>query len=434
MVVPVRSRRRCVPFGHTFASLAAGAVTVALALVGAAPVAAGPWDGVTAWETAFIERIVDGDTMIVRDEVTGATSRIRLLGINAPEIDTAQHGGKCGGWQAKDVLTGLLPVGTKVRLLSADRSSTGKNSRPQRVVLAVNPQTGEFDQDIAWAMAERGWGVWFTLAKEAAMSSLYRAVVAGAQARGEGIWNRALCGAVEQPEANIELRIARGPVSSAPTDEWVVVRNVGATAVDLTDWTLRDAGNQGWFSFPGGTVLAPGDYRVVRTGAGTAGLPAPQDLYANTKVRLYPDPGTGTALVGDGAYLLDRFGNFRFWREYPCTVDCGEDPLKGQVVIEDMSLGKKKGAKRVRTQWIRLVNRGAATQCLDGFRIQTQDRWYRPAPGTCLAPGSRWTLHVGAGIPDTANAYWGLTQPAFYTNGTVALVSDRDQTIGRRAW
>ncbi|MFM8351519.1 MAG: lamin tail domain-containing protein, partial [Actinomycetales bacterium] len=395
------------------------------------PANAGPWDGVTAWETAFVERIVDGDTMIVRDEVTGVKSRIRFIGVNAPEIDTTQHGGKCGGWQAKDVLTGLLPVGTKVRLLSADRSSTGKNDRPQRVVLAVNPQTGEFDQDIAWAMAERGWGVWFTLAKEAAMSSLYRAVIAGAQQRGVGIWNRALCGAVEQPDAAIQLRIARGPVGSAPTDEWVVVRNSGTTAVDLTDWTLRDAGNQGWFTFPAGSVLAPGEYRVVHTGTGTAGVPKPQDLYANTTVRLYPDPGTGVALVGDGAYLLDRYGNFRFWQEYPCTSDCADDPLKGQVVIEDMSLGKKKGAKRVRTQWIRLANRGATLQCLDGFRIQTQDRWYRPEPGTCLAPGATWTLHVGTGVADTANAYWGLNQPAFYTTGTVALVSDRDQTIGR---
>jgi len=57
--------------------------------VALAPVAvAGPWDGVNVWETARVERVVDGDTIIVRDSVTNARSRIRVLGINSPEKDT----------------------------------------------------------------------------------------------------------------------------------------------------------------------------------------------------------------------------------------------------------------------------------------------------------------------------------------------------------
>ena len=225
-----------------------------------------PWSNVQAWETAIVERVVDGDTVIVNDEVTGAQSRVRLLGINAPEKPTKKKPGNCGGEQASQWLTALLPVGTRVRLLSSDRASTGKKKRPQRVVLAYNEKSGDFDQDVAWGMAERGWGLWFTVPSEASMSSLYRAAIEGAQANRRGMWDPQLCGAIEQPDASLSLRISRG--NGKVADETVTVRNTGGTTVDLTGWMLRDAGNAGWYTFPGGSVLTPGDYRTVHTGKG----------------------------------------------------------------------------------------------------------------------------------------------------------------------
>ena len=238
--------------------LLAATMTLALTATVAPPVLAdeaaslgqpanNPWSNVRAWETAIVERVVDGDTVIVNDEVTGAQSRVRLLGINAPEKPTKKKPGNCGGEQASQWLTALLPVGTRVRLLSSDRASTGKKKRPQRVVLAYNDATGDFDQDVAWGMAERGWGLWFTVPSEASMSSLYRAAIEGAQANRRGMWDPQLCGAIEQPDASLSLRISRGNGNVA--DETVTVRNTGGTTVDLTGWMLRDAGNAGWYTF-----------------------------------------------------------------------------------------------------------------------------------------------------------------------------------------
>jgi endonuclease YncB( thermonuclease family) len=412
------------------------AALLPLTFLAASPAQAGPWDGVQAWETATVSRIVDGDTLIVNDQVTGAESRIRLLGINSPEKDAKAKGGQCGGWQAMDALSSLLPLGTTVRLLSSDPNSRGKDARPQRVVLAQNPITGEYDFDVAWAMAERGWGLWFTVAKEASMSSLYREVIAGAQARKEGMWNPNLCGELEQPDASVDLRITRGAINSSPTDEWVTVRNTGAADVDLSGWTLRDSGNTGWFTFPGGSIINPGDFRVVHTGARPATATDPRSLYANARVRLYPDPGTGrpNTLLGDGAYLLDRYGNYRFWREYPCTIECAADPLNGSIIIEDISLGKKRGKARAATQWMRLLNRSDITQCLDGYRIETGNTRYRFPSGTCIAPGGTWSLRVGKGKPLSNTAFLGKTVPVLWTSGSIAIYSDRDQIIARRSW
>lgn len=411
------------------------AAVLAIVLVGGNPsgAMAGPWDGVTAWETARVTRVVDGDTVMVRDEVTNQLQRIRLLGINAPEIDTAIKGGQCGGWQAKDALSSILPVGTRVRLLSASQASKGKDARPQRVVLAYDPLTEDFDIDVGWAMAERGWGIWYTVAKEAAMSQLYRDVIAGAQQRKEGIWNTSLCGELEQPDAKIEVRISRAP-NGLTNDEWVEVRNVGTTDVDLTDWLLRDSANQGWFRFPPGSVLTPGEYRVVHTGSGQPGSPNPRDLYANYKTKLYPEPGRGPALLGDGSYLLDRFGNYRFWREYPCTYECEQIPHDGAIAIEDLSLGKKRGKARAATQWVRFVNRGAETVCLDGYRVVTGSTTYRIKPGTCIAPGAKWLLRVGKGIDNTSTAYLNRSLPVLWNSGSLRLISDREQAIVERSW
>jgi micrococcal nuclease len=391
-----------------------------------------PWQNVQAWETATVQRVVDGDTVIVNDEVTGAESRIRLLGINSPEKPTKKKPGNCGGAQAEEWLTALLPEGTRVRLLSSDRASTGKNQRPQRVVLAYNEQTGQFDQDVAWGMAERGWGVWFTVPSEASMSSLYRAAIEGAQQKRVGMWDPELCGIVEQPDASLSLRISRGNGNVA--DETVTVRNTGGTTVDLTGWMLRDAGNAGWYTFPGGSVLTPGDYRVVHTGKGRDRRPTGHDVYRDRKNKLYVDPGREPNLVGDGAYLLDRAGNFRSWREFPCTQRCEADPGMGALQIQDLSLGKKRGKKRAQSQFVRLVNNGPTELCLDGYRMETQGLTYWFPSNTCIAPGSTFTLHGGDRRSWSRATYLDRKKPMFYLSGSAQIISDRDQVLAERFW
>lgn len=408
-------------------------IGVLAATLGALPAHAGPWDNIRAWETARVQRVVDGDTIIVRDVVTNAKSRIRLLGINSPEKDTALHSGWCGGWQAMDVLAEMLPKGTTVRLLSADQNSQGKG-RPQRVVLAQNPNSGEFDLDLAWAMAERGWAHWYTKRTEASMSALYRRAIESAQQRKVGIWNPGLCGELEQPDARIDLRIARASTTNSVNEEWVQVRNSGASPVDLSGWTLRDAGNQAWKTLPVGTILAPGDYRIVHTGSGESGLPAGQDLYRGHSKLLYPEPGKAPNLVGDGAYLLDRFGNYRFWREYPCTSRCENAAALEAITFSEISLGRGKGKKRSQSQYLRLLNQGSTQVCLDGYAVKTDAFEYRIPAGACLAPGSTWTLHGGRGPSDSFRINLNRKKPIMYLQGTATLVSDREAVVATRNW
>jgi len=421
------NRKTTAVFGALFALLA-----TVISLPASASVRTSPWDSIQSWQTGTIQRIVDGDTMLVRDDATGAVDRIRFIGINSPEIDGRDHVGQCGGSQAKAALENLAPVGTKVRLGSLDPASKGKANRPQRTVLAWNPLTQQYDQDLAWAMADLGWGLWFTVPNEAVMSSLYREVIQSAQRKEVGIWNANLCGENEQPDANILLRINRS--AGAINDEWVTVRNIGAGPVDLSGWNIRDTGNAALYTFPGGSFLSAGDFRIIRTGVGTPGGTDGRTLFLGKKSFVYQNPGSGPYLVGDAVYLLDRYNNYRFAREYPCHNDCEFDGFEGSVVISELSLGKKKGATRAVTQYVRLLNTGSTTQCLDGYRIETGNTVIRFDPGTCLDPGATWTLRGAFGTNTASDRFLGRTIPLLWLNASLKLISDREQVVGQRIW
>ena len=181
-------------------------------------------------------------------------------------------------------------------------------------------------------------------------------------------------------------------------------------------------------------MLAPGDYRIMRTGKGRSGGSDGRTLFIGKKKPVYQDPGSGQYLVGDAVYLLDRFGNYRFTREYPCHNGCELDPLEGGVVISEMSLGKKKGATRAATQYVRLLNQGVTTQCLDGYRIETGNTVIRFDPGTCLAPGQTWTLRGGKGKNTSSDRFLNRKVSMLWTNGSLTLISDREQVMGQRTW
>jgi hypothetical protein len=52
------------------------------------------------------------------------------------------------------------------------------------------------------------------------------------------------------------------------TEEWVVIHNDGVTAVDMTDWILRDESSTHRYEFPAGVTLMPDDELRIRTGCG----------------------------------------------------------------------------------------------------------------------------------------------------------------------
>jgi len=85
----------------------------------------------SADERAVVDRVVDGDTIMV--ELDGDIQRIRLIGIDAPESVTPDVPQECYGPEASAALSQLLPPGTEV-WLESDQEPQDRFGRPLRYV------------------------------------------------------------------------------------------------------------------------------------------------------------------------------------------------------------------------------------------------------------------------------------------------------------
>ncbi|MEY2849713.1 MAG: hypothetical protein RI885_2380 [Actinomycetota bacterium] len=88
--------------------------------------------------TATVERVVDGDTVVV--VLDGESVRVRLLNVDSPESVKPDSPVECLGPEASAALSGLLPVGTTVTL-EFDRETTDQYGR---MLAAVVTSDGTF--------------------------------------------------------------------------------------------------------------------------------------------------------------------------------------------------------------------------------------------------------------------------------------------------
>ena len=393
-------------------------------------------------ETGIVDWVQDGDTFRFIEDGQSNKVSVRLLGINTPEVAGFQNEhfafDFCGGIPAQSLLKQILPQGTRVQLRAFDKNDTNRG-RPLRWVYAFNPATGQYDIDVQAEMLKAGLAMWFTLDSEKANSTEYRALVDAAQAAGVGIWNPAFCGPVEQPDAKIGLTVVwDAPENDAMNinGEYTIVRNNGSTPVDLSGWLLRDSSLEAWYTFPPGSVLAPGDYVTVHVGSGTAGSPDPHDRYMNAPRPIFANAATSPTLIGDGAYLLDTKTAYRAWTEYPCTTDCA-DPAKGRVIISKVNPKAPPGppAKRANAEYVVVKNTSAAPVDLGGYFLRRQISTYTFPPGTVIAPGKTIKVRIGRGTPTATTLYWGRPKTLLDDRGdSVQLVSPQAVVLSSKSW
>ena len=390
-------------------------------------------------ETGTVLRINDGDTFEMLPDGSSTPVRVRLIGINAPEVAGFKNShfdrDFCGGPQAYQLLSALLPQGSRVQLRSESADSSNRG-RILRHAFGRNPATGAFDVNVQQAVAAAGLAMWFALDGESALAASYRATVDAAQEAGAGIWNPSFCSSVEQPEAQLSLTVtwdAPGNDVQQLNRETVIIRNVGTTAVDLGGWLLRDSSLEGWMTIPEGTVIAPGDYRVVHVGTGTN---AGRDLYMQSRDPIFPNLAPGQFL-GDGAYLLDRSTTPRAWFEYPCLSDCVSDPLKGKVAITkvDRIAGPGSPGKRANMESVVIENLSDAPVLLDGYFLRRKVSTYPILANTWLAPGKTLTVRIGKGKPTASTQYWGMPNTLLNDDhDRVQLRSATNVLISQKKW
>lgn len=454
---------------HAWAAGAAGFAVLGttVALVAAPPVSAVPTQAPVR-ETGTVVDILDGDTFLFKDDATGNTVRVRLLGVNTPEVPGRDsiHFTRffCGAEDAEALLASLMPEGSKVQLRAENAASTGLNNRPQRYAYAQNPATGEFDVDVQEALAKAGLAMWFTVDHEASNSQPYRLLVDQAMREGKGIWNPSNCVGdranltsnetiqpIAQPNAQIKMTVhwdAPGNDGQNPNGEFAIIRNTGSVPVDLSGWTFRDSSREAWYVFPAGTVLAPGAFFEMHSGRTPAGGAAPGTFYmgdqmaSNPDMAIFPNPEAGKFL-GDSIYLMDTSTptsntSPRWWFVYPCAEDCVSDPAKGKLLITKVnpkSDPRKPNPVRANQEYIVVTNKGTTPILLDDYYLRRKVSTFNFVTGTVLQPGKSITVRIGKGTPNATTQYWGMSAPLLNdASDKVELLSMTNVPISKKQW
>lgn len=237
-------------------------------------------------DTATARRVHDGDSFDARLD-TGEEVEVRMIGVNAPDQYECLH------HEARRALVGLLGEGSFG--LERDVTDRDRFGRLLRYVRAGGVLANQ-------AMIEQGLALVTASGDDVAHKATLQAAQAQARAESRGIWKPDACG----PPASTAVRIVEVEGDPPGNDrdnlngEQAVIRNDGATPVDMTKWKLRDDSTQNRFWFPQGFVLGPGRQVTVHIGSGDDTADA---LYWNRRYPIWDN-------AGDAAILLDPKGNF----------------------------------------------------------------------------------------------------------------------------
>jgi micrococcal nuclease len=139
-----------------------------------------PAEGTTS--QVRVTAVVDGDTIRVETLDGRQLGRVRLLGIDAPEVAHPSEPAECYADQATDLLEELAPVGSTIELVTD--SSEPNRDRYDRLLRYVD----HYDTDVARELLASGAARRYEAARTLAREKSYAAAVDDAQGADRGLW------------------------------------------------------------------------------------------------------------------------------------------------------------------------------------------------------------------------------------------------------
>lgn len=138
---------------------------------------------------AVVERVVDGDTVIV--EINGSRERVRLLGIDTPESVAETRPDQCYGAESAVYLESVLPEGTEVTLI---RDVEARDQYDRLLAYVVRTSDQLF---VNLDLIERGFAGVLIYEPNSHYRDLFETAENTASGAGTGLWGA--CGGPDVP-------------------------------------------------------------------------------------------------------------------------------------------------------------------------------------------------------------------------------------------
>lgn len=135
--------------------------------------------------TGVVDEVVDGDTVDI--VIGGRDERVRLIGIDTPEVHVEQGAPECFGPEASGFTAKLLPSGTAVRL---ERDVVGRDDYGRLLAYVyVSGAAGPADDVMVnEAIVRHGFARVLTIAPNGAFHERLVAAARAADRDGLGLW------------------------------------------------------------------------------------------------------------------------------------------------------------------------------------------------------------------------------------------------------
>jgi endonuclease YncB( thermonuclease family) len=386
----------------------------------------GPGPTCRIW-TARVVDVNDGDTIDVDIDGDGSRHRfsIRFIGVQAMEetrysTTPSKRRGQCHALQATNLVERLMKLGHHRVRLSAQ--SPSRDSRG-RLFRSVAVRIGGGWQDVGEREMAAGVTLWMHVARETAWNLRYDSLGQQAARRHIGMWNPTTCGNGPAQSVPLKVWVMSDPLGQDTVGgEYIKVQNLSATAsVSLGRWWLRDSGLRR-YTFPHGTVLAPGHTVTVYSGHGRH---VGDTFYWGLPGTVFENSANGGD-AGDGAYLFDPQGDLRSYLVYPCVFACS-DPNQGAVRVTQHAVGR---------EYVLVRNISNHPVDLYGYELRTPGG-YGFGSDSVLQPGETMEVDVmGNPSQDTRLVrHMGIDGPYLPDRGGAVSVTTFDEIVlGCDSW
>lgn len=131
-------------------------------------------------DVGVVEWVVDGDTLDV--EIGGRRERVRLIGIDTPEMNVEEGAPECFAPEATAFLTDLLPAGSDVRLV---RDVVGRDDYGRLLAYVYRRSDELFVNE---AILANGYARPLTIAPNDAFTAEFVAATRAAKQAETGLW------------------------------------------------------------------------------------------------------------------------------------------------------------------------------------------------------------------------------------------------------
>jgi len=264
-------------------------------------------------EKVKVIRVIDGDTIEVMF-LNGSIERVRMLGIDTPETTASRN--KPNEYDSITDLECLASWGLKAKQYVKTRlegtyvyiefdSMAGKRGYYKRLLAYVYYDNTDFTAELI----KRGYARVYTegdFEKEFEYVSYQNLAIKN----NVGLWGACKStytstGASVSSSTVVIWKVhydAAGNDHQNLNDEYVVLKNIGSTAVSLKGWTLKDEAGK-TFRFPS-FVLEPGKTVTIHTGSGTN---TATDLYWGSGRAIWNNDGDTVYLYNSKGELIDKY-------------------------------------------------------------------------------------------------------------------------------